>query len=84
MDGDSKPHNIQKVDPRLDPYGARDFGKVAPSQEDNVRQWVENEKSIERIIREGSVQLLAAKCGSFATRPESYITAYESCVHNPR
>lgn len=73
-----------KIDPRLDPYGARDYGKVDPTPEDNIRQWVENEKSIERIVREGSVNLLASKCGSFATRPESFVNAYEHGVRSLR
>jgi hypothetical protein len=71
------------VDPRKDAYRARDFGKKQETGEELVRQWVDRERSIEAIIRDNSVRLLAEKCGSFSTRPQSYLTAYEESVYDP-
>lgn len=77
------------IDPRFDPYGARDFGKKDSSPEDSVKSWIERERMVEDIIRDDSVKFLAAKCGPIliptsptstrlATSPESYKTAYDT------
>lgn len=80
------PH--EKVDPRFDPYGARDFGKQESLPEDSIKSWISKERNVEDIIREDSVRFLANKCGpifinSFpstrlATNTESYMEAYKS------
>ncbi|ANB12343.1 hypothetical protein AWJ20_593 [Sugiyamaella lignohabitans] len=70
-------------DPRIDAYRARDFGKSPESAEDAIREWVDQELSIESIVRENSCHLLADKCGSFSTKPGSYIKAYNESVYEP-
>ncbi|VVT55124.1 uncharacterized protein SAPINGB_P004439 [Magnusiomyces paraingens] len=79
----------KKVDPRFDPYGARDYGKTEAPPEDAVRAWISSERMVEEIVRDDSVRFLADKCGPIfleasptstrlATSPESYMKAYDS------
>lgn len=67
---------MQAIDPRIDAYAARDFGKVPEGVGEGVKRWVSNEQLVENIVRDNSAAILAEKCGSFATRPESFLTAY--------
>lgn len=59
------------IDPRLDSYGNRDYGKKAQSVEDSIKSWVDQERAIEDIIRQDTTKYLQRKCGpSFlAMRP---------------
>lgn len=75
------------IDPRLDPYGARDEFKVESSPEDDIKSWVHSERMIEEIIRDNSSQFLANKCGNILFRtaerlttegPSSFLQAYQA------
>ena len=58
--------NIEKVnpiDPRLDPYGNRDYGRKSESVESSIRSWIARERSVEDIIRQDTVKFLLRKCG---------------------
>lgn len=67
---------MSSIDPRIDAYGARDAGKVPEGVGEQIKTWVANEHVVEAIIRDNSASILADKCGSFATRPESFLSAY--------
>lgn len=76
LEDSSLPTSSSVVDPRMDPYGARPVeAPVSPSEQ--ILQWVSKERGVESIIRSRTASLLAQKCGSFSTRPEMYLTAYE-------
>lgn len=78
------------IDPRFDPYGARDETLVKSVPQDEVRDWVHQERTIEEIVRDNSAQFLARKCGfSFlktsptssrlpVDSPTSYLQTYKS------
>ncbi|CAN6603322.1 hypothetical protein TRVA0_002S02520 [Trichomonascus vanleenenianus] len=71
----------KRIDPRLDPYGARDFDRVPPAAEESIRTWVQAERNVETIVRQNSADLLAEKCGSFSAEAQSYLDAYENRFH---
>lgn len=66
------------IDPRMDPYGARDFNVQKISEGEAIRTWVNNEQTVESIVRYNSAALLANKCGNRADRPENYLDMYSS------
>jgi hypothetical protein len=64
------------VDPRMDPYGARPTEKMTTKGEE-IMQWIGKERKIESIVRTRTANLLATKCGTYSTRPDMYLAAYE-------
>lgn len=51
------------IDPRIDPYGNRDYGYKPPSPEAGIYSWVSYEKNTEEIIRQDTIKFLIRKCG---------------------
>lgn len=51
------------IDPRIDPYGNRDYGYTPPSPEDAIYSWVSYEREIEKIIKQDTIKFLLRKCG---------------------
>lgn len=80
IDEDSSRTRQHPIDPRMDPYGARDSHRRRSDNEaqERIMTWVRNERNIENIIRETSCELLASKCGTLSTPPKAYISAYEN------
>lgn len=77
------------IDPRIDPYGNRDYGYRPPSSEDAIYSWVSYEKEIEKIIKQDTVKFLLRKCGpsllkfhsasnTRLTASNDYATLYEN------
>lgn len=54
------------VDPRIDPYAAREFKELKESKYKQLKElqhWVHNEKLVEDIIQSRSVEILSDNCG---------------------
>lgn len=54
------------VDPRIDPYAAGEFKELKESKYRQLRvlqNWVQNEKTIENIVQERSIEILSDNCG---------------------
>jgi hypothetical protein len=76
------------IDPRIDPYGNRDYGYKPPAPEAAIYSWVSYEKNIEEIIRQDTIKFLIRKCGpsllqfhsasdTRITSSDTYSTLYE-------
>lgn len=54
------------VDPRIDPYAAREFNELKNSKYIQLRElqnWVKNEKLVEDIVQNRSTEILSDNCG---------------------
>ncbi|KAK9477623.1 caffeine-induced death protein 2-domain-containing protein [Lipomyces japonicus] len=60
--------NIPKLDPRIDPYRARELPVF--SKEDEVLSWVGNERVIEDIVRDRSWSIICERCIDFGAEHE--------------
>lgn len=63
LDTQNQSEKSNPIDPRLDPYGNRDYGSKPSSLENSIRSWVDYERSIEDIIRQDTTKFLLRKCG---------------------
>lgn len=86
---DSKVEETNPIDPRIDSYGNRDYGKKPASVASSIRSWADNERNIEEIIRQDTTKVLLQKCGpSFlamqttssrlSANPNNYSSLYEA------
>lgn len=62
-DSSVEPDESNPIDPRVDSYGNRDYGKKPVSVDNSIRAWVDRERSIEDIIRQDTAKFLQRKCG---------------------
>ncbi|KAK9493339.1 caffeine-induced death protein 2-domain-containing protein [Lipomyces doorenjongii] len=61
-----------KVDPRLDPYEARDLPTY--TKEEEILSWVASEKSVEDIVRDRSWSIICERCLDIGTDSASGAT----------
>ncbi|KAK9454569.1 caffeine-induced death protein 2-domain-containing protein [Dipodascopsis uninucleata] len=65
----NKSHKVQasetksKIDPRIDPYGARNLPEF--TEEDRIFSWINNEKMVEDIVRGRSWSIISDRCAEY-------------------
>ncbi|KAK7204484.1 caffeine-induced death protein 2 [Myxozyma melibiosi] len=73
----------EKVDPRIDPYAARDIPEV--TKEDQMLSWIQNEREIEDIVRNRTWSVIEGKCSDFSAptgATDSYATSGWKTVYS--